>query len=93
LEKSLTSGIRKVERELNKTLSTDWNFDMDLKQALLDFQKISAQHLLGSDTPESCEKSRSRVEFDVKGKAVRIYYRKKQPIQDESTQWQTLKKS
>jgi len=65
---------------------------MDMKQALLDFQKISALHLLGHETPESCEKSRSKVTFDVKGKAVRVYYRKKQHNSDESKQWQTLKK-
>lgn len=66
---------------------------MDLKQALLDFQEISAQHLLGIETPESCEKSRSKVAFDVKGKAVRVYYRKrKQQNSDECIQWQTLKK-
>jgi hypothetical protein len=66
---------------------------MDMKQALLDFQEISARHLLGLEAPESCEKSRSRVAFDVKGKAVRIYYRKKrQSNSDECEQWQTLKK-
>ena len=51
---------------------------MDIKQAILDFCQVSARYLLDREVPEACDKSRNTLKYDVKGRAVRVYYLKRQ---------------